>query len=251
MITSSNSFFIRSNGYDLCETGSENPSETALWVRKKTAECEAKAKEYFATKVRKKYYCFTGFVPEDCERCYYHGLTDEEVARIKELTVEAYKDYINKTGNNYDENYASNFEEICEDIMLCEIEGINPELDDLIFGHYPALDGPFTLNSIDLQHSCHYYDVTYQEFGKEPVKESIQLTDEEYIYLLTQRLLNNSFSFNRLLLYRPELAQKINEQLDGLCNDYVFESENPFLIVFDEVNADVEAILKKDKEKKK
>lgn len=245
MITSFNSLLYRSSNYDLCETGSENPSETALWIRKETAKCEAKAKAFYATKERKKYYCFSGVVPEECERCYYHGLTDEEVTRIKELTVEAYRDYIN-TDNNYNENYASNFEDICKEIVLWEIEGINSELDDLIFGHYPALDGPFALNSIDLQNARNYYGVTYQEFGKEPVKESIHLTDEEYIYLLTQRLLNDSFSFNRLLLYRPELAQKINEQLDGMCNDYIFESENPFLIVFDEVNADAEAILNKD-----
>jgi hypothetical protein len=86
--------------------------------------------------------------------------------------------------------------------------------------------------------------MTYQEFGKEPVKVKASLTDEEYVYLLTQRLLNDSFSFNRLLLYRPELAQKINEQFDGCCNDFLFESDTPFLIVFDEVNADAEAILK-------
>ena len=245
MITSLNSLLIRSNSYDLCETGSENPSETALWIRKKTAECEARAKAFFATKERKKSYVFSGEVPENCPRSFLCCLSDEEVARIKVLTVELYNDYVKKHLPNWDEtDLVSSFEQLCKEDMLAELYGENQELDDLIFDRYTRYDGPFILHDIDLQHAHCVYDMTYQEFGKEPVKVKAHLTDEEYVYLLTQCLLNDRFSFNRLLLYLPELAQKINEQLDGCCNDFVFESENPFLIVFDEVNADVEAILK-------
>lgn len=245
MITSLNSLLIRSNNYDLCETGSENPSETALWIRKKTAECEARAKAFFATKERKKSYVFSGEVPENCPRSFLCCLSDEEVARIKVLTVELYNDYVKKHLPNWDESdLVSSFEQLCKEDMLAELYGENQELDDLIFDRYTRYDGPFILHDIDLQHVHCLYDMTYQEFGKEPVNVKANLTDEEYIYLLTQCLLNDRFSFNRLLLYRPELAQKINEQLDGCCNDFLFESDNPFLIVFDEVNADVEAILK-------
>ena len=245
MITSLNSLVIRSTNYDLCETGSENPSENALWIRQKTAECEAKARAFFATKERKKSYVFSGEVPENCPRSFLCCLTDEEVARIKELTVERYNDYVKKNLPNWDEtDLVSSFEQLCKEDMLAELYGENQELDDLIFDRYTRYDGPFILHDIDLQHAHCLYDMTYQEFGKEPVKVKANLTDEEYVYLLTQRLLNDSFSFNRLLLYRPELAQKINEQFDGCCNDFLFESDNPFLIVFDEVNADAEAILK-------
>ena len=247
MITSFNALCIRSNNYDLCETGSENPSETALWIREKTAECEAKAKAFFATKVRKKAYVFSGEVPENCPKSFLCCLTDEEVARVKVLTVEHYNDYVKIHLPNWDEtDLVSSFEQLCKEDLLAEIYGENQELDDLIFDRYNRLDGPFILHSIDLQNVYCLYSMTYQEFGKEPIKIKASLTDEEYIYLLTQRLLNDSFSFNRLLLYRPELAQKINEQLDGCCNDFLFESENPFLIVFDEVNADAEAIQKED-----
>lgn len=245
MITSLNSLLIRSTNYDLCETGSKNPSENALWIRQKTAECEAKAKAFFATKERKKSYVFSGEVPENCPRSFLCCLTDKEVARIKELTVERYNDYVKKNLPNWDEtDLVSSFEQLCKEDMLAEMYGENQELDDLIFDRYTRYDGPFILHDIDLEHAHCVYDMTYQEFGKEPVKVKANLTDEEYVYLLTQRLLNDSFSFNRLLLYRPELAQKINEQFDGCCNDFLFESENPFLVVFDEVNADAEAILK-------
>jgi len=249
MITSFNSLCIRSNNYDLCETGSETPSDTALWIRKETAKCEAKAKEFFATKVRNKYYRFSGTIPEDFETSILCRLTDDEVARIKELTVEAYKTYIDNAGLGYDEGWASTFEEICEDIQLWELEGVNPELDDLIFNRYDGCDGPFLLNNIDFDNAHFLYDVTYQEYGEKPVKEKIRLSDEEYVYLLAQRLLNDKFTFNRLLFYRPELAQKINEQLDGCSIDYLFESSAPFLVVFDEVNADAAAIQKNDETK--
>jgi hypothetical protein len=246
MITSFNSLTYFSNNYDLLETESENPSKTALWVRKKFAESEAKARASFATKQRKKHYQFSGITPEDHETSFSYPLTDEEVERIKKLTVEAYKAYI---GDDYDENWANTFEDICQDCELQELEGINPELDELIFDIYDRVDGPFTLHSIDLKRAHYFYYMTYQEFGKEPQKVRAHLTDEEYIYLLTWKLTYENFNFNRLLLFRPELAQKISVQLDGCNNDYLFESNNPYLIVFDEVNDDAETIMKKEESK--
>ena len=246
MITSYNSLTFFSNHYDLLETGSENPSKTALWFRKEFAESEAKAKAFFATKQRKKHYQFSGITPEDHETSFSYPLTDEEVERVKKLTVEAYKAYI---GDDYDEQWATTFEDICQDCELQELEGINPELDELIFDIYDRVDGPFTLHSIDFQHAYYFYEVTFQVFKDEPLKDSVHLTDEEYIYLLTWKLAYEKFNFNRLLLFRPELAQKISDQLDGCDNDYLFESINPYLIVFDEVNADAEAIRKKEESK--
>lgn len=243
MITSFNSQTYFSNYYDLLETESENPSETALWVRKKFAENEAIAKAFFATKERKKYYLFSGITPEDHETSFSYPFTDEEVERVKKLTVQAYKAYI---GDDYDENWANTFEDICQDCELQELEGINPELDELIFDIYDRADGPFTLHSIDFKQAHYVYNMTYQEFGKEPQKVRAHLTDEEYIYLLTWRLVHEQFNFNRLVLYRPELAQKISVQFDGCNYDYNFESDNPYLIVFDEVNVDAEAIKKKE-----
>ena len=99
---------------------------------------------------KEKYYHFTGEVPESCEVHPYFPMTDEEVARIRELTVEAYKAYV---GPEYDENWASTFEEICEDCELWQLQGFNAELDELLFNSFDEFDGlPFSIFSIDLQH---------------------------------------------------------------------------------------------------
>lgn len=100
---------------------------------------------------KEKYYCFTGEIPEDSEVSVFFPLTDEEVARIKELTVEAYKAYV---GSEYDENWASTFEEVCEDCELWQLQGFNAELDELLFNSlFDNVDGsPFTIFRIDLQH---------------------------------------------------------------------------------------------------
>lgn len=245
MITSFNAFTIKSRGYDLLETGNDNPSSAAKWLREKTAECEAKAREYFATKQRTKYYLLSCQLELGSECHYLLPFSDEEVARVKQLVVDEYKAYMDE-----DEGpIASTFEEVCEDLPLYELEG-NEELDRLVFE--PAQDdfiGEYVnVHKIDFEHPRYLYSASYFEYGMEkPYVTKVELTDEDYIYLLTQKLLNDHFSFNRLLLYRPELAQDINEQLDGCLHDYEWESNNPFLIMLDEIDMDAAAIKKREK----
>lgn len=113
---------------------------------------------------KEKYYHFTGEVPDSCEVHPYFSLTDEEVARIRELAVEAYKAYI---GPEYNENWASTFEEVCEDCELWQIQGFNAELDELLFNSFDNVDGsPFTIFSIDLQHGYSEEEMESM-FGKE------------------------------------------------------------------------------------
>ena len=97
------------------------------------------------------YYHFTGEVPENFEVHPYFSLTDEEVALIRELTVEAYKAYI---GPEYDkDNWANTFEEVCEDCELWRLQGYNSELDKLLFNRFDNCDeGHLSIFSIDLQH---------------------------------------------------------------------------------------------------
>jgi hypothetical protein len=102
--------------------------------------------------LKEKYYHFSGKVPVDFEVHPYFPLTDEEVARVRELTVEAYKAYV---GPEYDENWASTFEEVCEDCELWQLQGFNAELDELLFNRFDDCDdGHLTIFSIDLQHPC-------------------------------------------------------------------------------------------------
>lgn len=253
IITSFDPFTITSNGYDLLETGSENPSSAALWLRKKTADFEAKARTYFAEKKRTKYYTFTGYFENlDRDMSYLFPLTDEQVERIRQLFMEIYRSQFLKCGYK-PEKIASTFEEVMEDEEnpFEGMMGVNSELDELVFDPLADLDFAMELKHIDLQHPGYLYDVTIVDYEAPcreslvPIKKKVKLTDDEYLYLLTQRLLYDGFTFNRLILYKPELAQKIIHQLDDLDGNGVLERGCPYLVAFDEVNADAETILQK------
>jgi hypothetical protein len=87
-------------------------------------------------------------------------------------------------------------------------------------------------------------------------KFEVELTDEEYIYLLTEQLSDRRrFTFNHLTFENPQLAIKIANvvaRIEASTNrvphynkwgySYNEYNSNPLLIIFDEVLADVEAI---------
>ena len=254
MITSLKNFTYESTGFDLLETENDNPSNTGLWFRKEAAEYEAKAKEYLAKKERVKYYAFSGHCEQlDSNKSYLFPLTDQEVARIRQLVVEINREKSLKA--NYKENeIPTTFEEACDDIeYLYYLEGDNAELDSLIFDPLTNLEFPMDLYTIDLEHPICLYEMSYVGYDWKwekpigPIIKRVQLTDEEYLYLVVYRLLYDRFTFNRLLFCRPELAQKICAQLDTSDDTILFEKGFPYLVVFEEINADAEKILEKEK----
>ena len=116
MITSLKNFTYESTGFDLLETGNDNPSSTGQWFRKKAAEYEAKAKEYLAKKERVKYYAFSGYSEQlSSNNSFLFPLTDQEVARIKQLVVEVNREKLLKANYTEDE-IPTSFEEACDDI---------------------------------------------------------------------------------------------------------------------------------------
>ena len=254
MITSLTNFSCESHGFDLLEEGNDNPSGNASWFRKQAAKYEAKAKEYLDEKKRVKYYDFSGFCEQlDSNKSYLFPLTDQEVARIRELVVEVNRDCSLKAGYKEDE-IPTTFEEVCDDgEHLFGLEGKNAELDSLIFDPLTDLEFPLYLYTIDLEHPICMYEMSYVGYDwkwKEPSapkKRLVQLTDEEYLYLVVYKMLYDQFTFNRLLFCRPELAQKICAQLDTSDETILYEKGFPYLVVFDEINADVEKILEQEK----
>ena len=71
----------------------------------------------------------------------------------------------------------------------------------------------------------------------------IVLSDEEYIYLLTDQLLCPTYdSFNRLVFDRPDIARKISDAAHVEYYEQIHIGNNPYLIIFDEVLKDVKAI---------
>lgn len=233
MYTSFKGFGIRSNKYDLFQHNCDDTSETAKWLRKQWAKYETQVKDFLTKKELKKHYAFTfNCEQEEDEYTFLFPLTDNETARIKELLDVLDEDSDYREGG------------------LGELEGENAEFDALVFSHYPMVTPSLFLERIDLEHPHHLYQMSYVGYDtdwEEPSKPTpvkVELTEEEYIYLVTYRLVYNKFTFNRLLLARPELAQTISAQLDYLYEDIVIEKGFPYLIVMDEINADAEAIEK-------
>jgi len=256
MITSLKSLTYESPGFDLLEEGNDNPSNNGLWFRRQAAEFEPKVKDYLADKKRVKYYTFSGYCEQlDSHDSYLFPLTDEGVERIRQLVVEINREKSLNAGYKEDE-IATTYEEVCEDEgELYYIEGDNAELDSLIFDPLTNLEFHIDLHYIDLEHPICTYEMSYVGYDwkweepQGPIKKRVQLTDEEYIYLVIYRLLYDRFTFNRLLFCRPELAQKICAQLDTSDDTIIFEKGFPYLVVLDEINADAEKILESMKEK--
>lgn len=225
-------------------------------LAEKIAKYESLAKEFLATKERQKYYQFECESEDDRFNTRFLPLIDDDIAEIKEIIMDGYKKYYMEKPKNGEERPLPTFEEVLKEIDLYEFEG-DEDLDSLIFKHIQFTDfyDPNHVVSMDLEHPHYYYQVTCvgydtkKEDTKIPHRVKIRLTDEEYIYLLTQRLLDENFTFNKLLSLRHELAQKINEQVSGYyfnMDDYI-ANDFPYLIVFDEINADAEKIRQMEK----
>lgn len=204
-------------------------------------ESQAVAKDILSKKDRKTYFIFSGSSSveyDDGEYSYYFDYTEEQMARIKLLFVEAYNDGLDE------EDRISSFEEIKNEIGLHELEGYNTELDNLI---NRCFDKNMFLEDIDFtpRHlysmSCYYWDRFTEEMTQR-IKFWVELTDEEYEYLLTCQLGDSQFfTFNRLLFERPELAEKISDEADARIGYGIMNNGYPFLVLLDEVVADVEA----------
>lgn len=90
--------------------------------------------------------------------------------------------------------------------------------------------------------SFYYWDSTTGRMSKR-YRLSVKLTDDEYIYLLTEQLLNRSpDTYNRLVFDKPDLVEKICDD-SGLAYYFDFAiQDNPYLFIFDELLEDAEAI---------
>lgn len=90
--------------------------------------------------------------------------------------------------------------------------------------------------------SCYFWDSTTGRMSKRH-RFSVELTDDEYIYLLTEQLLDRSpNTYNRLVFDRPDLADKICGIAELSFFDGIEIGGNPYLIIFDELLEDAEAI---------
>ena len=211
-------------------------------MEKRRAEAEAKAREYLYTKKeRKPHFTFTGIDDTDNpeEAILITDSLHVDLPRIIQLFIDTY----NK--QNPSDSPVTTIDELSKKCHLYELQGFHPELDSFLdfFNDFGML-----LYEIDTTEryyysmSYYFWNSTKQRMSKREAF-STELSDEEYIYLLTEQLLYRSpDSFNRLVFDRPDIARKISDEAHVGYYDRTHIDSNPYLIILDEVLDDVKAI---------
>lgn len=86
---------------------------------------------------------------------------------------------------------------------------------------------------------CRAYDEDLKEW-LEPVPVTIELTDDEYITVLSHMLsVRYNVTFNTILDYEPAIAKKINDQAINEMEKHESQDLCPFIIQFDEFRHDL------------
>ena len=217
--------------------------EFELTDEKRRAEAEAKAREYLYTqKPRKPHFTFTGVIDEGDrgEIIYSTNSLHVDLPHIIQLFIDTY----NKKYPS--DSPVTTIEELNKKCHLHKLYKLNPELDKFLDYFYDEL--LMLLYEID---PTERYQYNMSFYCWDPVKKrmskreyfSTVLSDEEYIYLLTDQLLCPTYdSFNRLVFDRPDIARKISDAAHVEYYNHIHIGNNPFLIIFDEVLEDAKAI---------
>lgn len=211
-------------------------------AEERKAEAEAKARKYlYSQKKRKPYFTFTGIGDdnETDEMIFSTNSLHVDLPHIIQLFIDTYNN------QNSSDSFVTTIDELSKKCHLYELQGLNPELDKF-FDFFNDIG--MLLYEIDLTEryrysmSFYYWDSIKQRMSKRE-SFSTELSDEEYIYLLTEQLLYQSNdSFNRLVFNRPDIARKISDDAHVEYYDHIHIGKNPYLIIFDEVLEDVETI---------
>lgn len=221
---------------------------TNEYWKAKESKCEQSAKAFFEKKEKKNYYSVSGspaYEDDDMPRAYYHWFTDEDKEKIKELIVSVYNaEYATEPTDLP----AYSYKDVCENGSLGDLRSVNRELDELLFDNFWD-ECDMLVEDIDFENSSHLYQFLcrgYYEREKRmlpPESFKVPLTDEEYIYLLTQKLMHGEmFNFNRLIQTNPQLAQKINGKAEFCYTDGIGPNGKLMMIEMVEVNNDIELI---------
>ena len=87
--------------------------------------------------------------------------------------------------------------------------------------------------------TCRAYDEDSKEW-LEPVPITIELTDDEYVTVLSHMLsVCYNVTFNTILCHEPSIAQKINDQAITEMEKHESQDLCPFIIQFDEFRHDL------------
>ena len=210
-------------------------------AKNKEAVLREKVQQYFNQKVREKFYRIEG-VPQGGFNFHeaVFNYSDEEVERVKQLLSDALVQHLNLPARFY------SLAEIKEKVKLYELKGLNEELDEQLFT--PCEENYFMdVIDVDFEHPVYYYSMSTVLYNVSeqktigPVPFQIILTDEEYLYLLTEQLMyRDCFTFNRLQVKNPDLAAKITESTEKSYLGFLSMHHLPYLVLMDEVREDIE-----------
>lgn len=229
----------------ICDLNSWIKSESE-YFKKIRSEMTLKARAYILNKKeRKTFYLFSGTgwdgFDNDYETSYYFSYTQAEIDHFIQLFIDLYNEDIES-----EDDKARKLDEVIDCINLWEFEGDNPEINKLL---ERCRDNNFNLNYIDsaprylYTMSYFFWDAKNNRISNR-CKFKVELTDEEYQYLLIEQLIDRrNFNFNELIKENPQLATKIGNEIDWTDGYSSLYEPNPFLIIFDEILTDAEAIL--------
>lgn len=209
-----------------------------------------KVMEYIAQKQRKKIYSVE--FNTDMDDTIGLSLTDEEAEYVKSRLTEIYME-----AEADEDDYADGVFR-----MLNEFRGEDKRIDELIFDEcdevevIPSDDFPVEPSILYLDHYCYCPKFTVvpistngEEAWRKPYKYQIGMSDEDYATLLLERIKDDRFNYNLLVVRRPELAAKLTKCIcfpsiaSPMLIDYRCMGVNTlFTILFDEVEEDLAAM---------
>lgn len=184
-------------------------------------EAEMYAMDFLSKKPRKNYYRVHYLDDNLNENYYLQYMTDEEVKFFDELK-NMYGSY------NIDE-------------LLDEYQEKLPNYDEWFIGQH--------IMGIDTEVAYHHYSFTCHELHDDEklshYEVLVELSDVEYIDLLTLCIMDPHMNMNKLRYANKQLHDKITTGVDSYqVDEILFIGSNPYLITMDEVKSDAAQIVK-------
>ena len=217
------------------------------------AICEQLASEYLTRKERKKCYQVRGKDWEDWvsgERpcSIFIPLTDEYVAALKAEMIEVANELCPEDPVHSWEEFSKylsdietfNFWETLDSKADSRFQEVSREADS-----HGIVEPSIDLDNVHYLYrfSFYYFDDEQQQMTRENYFEV--LSDEEYVQLLALQLsLSRGFTYNNLFSIDPELARRLNDNIDyGFFEINCHGSKTkPFVILFDEITEDAKGL---------
>jgi hypothetical protein len=213
---------------------------------------KAKAKEFFAKKELIKFYHIEGYDSHsegDIQVECWLSMTDKDVKQLKEYLLEEY----NKFDPEYPCDSWDDFTNTDPDFVVPFFEEMNTKAglwNDLVVSKVES--NYMEPTSIDFNNYTTCYRAKYFCYNEKedkmvgPYALNLELTDEEYILLLTLQLFEQrGLTFNRLNTIAPDLFKKLNSEAEAafmnqrLIEQWKFET---YTIVFSEIIDDAKKI---------